>query len=180
MLSDPAECIINAVVTAMREAFTADSSAPPLGGGSDRVRFFAGDSAPLDFFDAHLNDPDCGCEKPFIWVRLMRRYRSQTFPAPWVGEAPCDQPHVVAVEIGVGRCSSMLTTECDWSAYEAEAEVSMDDSNRIEIALCRARQLMQRTKCSDAVAFDAVVPYGPVGGVLAWVSVLYARVDSPA
>lgn len=179
MLPDGAECIVNAVMTAMREAFTAESSAPPLGGGTDRVRFFAGGTDPLAYFDFHVNDPDCGCEKPFVWVRLARRYRSQTFPAPWVGEAPCDQPHVVAVEIGVGRCSSLQTTECDWSAYETEAEISMDDSRRIEIALCRARTLMNRTKCSDAVAFDAVMPYGPTGGVIAWVSMLYARVDSP-
>jgi len=178
VLPDGAECIVNAAMQAMREAFTPNSSYPPLGGGTDKVRFFAGEAPPIEAFDFHVNDPDCGCTAPMVWVRLARRYRSKDFPTPWVGEAPCDQPHVVAVEIGIARCAALVNPECDWTAYESEAEISMDDSRRIEIALCRARTLMKASECSDAVAFDAITPFGPQGGVMAWLSMFYARVDS--
>lgn len=178
MLPDGADCIVAAAMQAMREAFTPDSTYPPLGGGTDRVRFFAGQAAPISAFDFHVNDPDCGCSKPFVWVRLTQRYRSDIFPTPWLGDAPCDKPHVVVIEIGVARCSALVQPNCDWSAYESEAEISMDDSRRIEIALCRARALMAASRCSDMVAFDTITPVGPEGGVMSWMGILYARVDS--
>lgn len=178
MLPDGAECIVNAAMQAMREAFAPDSSYPPLGGGSTVVRFFAGEATPLSAFDAHVNDPDCGCAKPFLWVRLARRYRSQVFPTPFVGEDPCGYPTVVTIEVGVARCSAMTQPDCDMSAYEAEAEISMDDSKRIELVLCRAKKIMKDSQCSDAVAFEAVVPLGPDGGVMSWLSMFHARVDS--
>lgn len=178
MLPDGAECIVNAAMQAMREAFSPESTYPPLGGGSEVVRFFAGEATPLSAFDFHTNDTGCGCAKPFLWVRLARRYRSQIFPTPFTGEAPCGYPSVVTIEVGVARCSALVNPECDWSAYEAEAEISMDDSRRIEMVLCRARDLMKRTECSDAVAFEPVVPLGPEGGVMSWLSMFHARVDS--
>lgn len=177
MLHDGADCILNKVICALREAFTATSSHPPLGGGTDRVRVFAGEAPPLSAVDMHLDDCGCGND-PFVWVRLTRRFRTAVFPQPYVGDNPCGTPRAVAIEIGVARCAAVFQEGCDWTAYESEAEVSLDDSARIELALCRAAALMKRDECSDMVALDAVVPYGPEGGVIAWIGTLYARVDT--
>ena len=177
MLHDGADCILNSVIRALKEAFSPTSASPPIGGGTERVRVFAGEAPPLSAVDMHLDDCGCGND-PFVWVRLMRRYRSQTFPQAYVGDNGCAAPRVVAIEIGVARCAAVFQESCDWTAYESEAEVSLDDSARIELALCRAASLMKRGECSDAVALDAVVPYGPEGGIIAWIGTLYARVDT--
>lgn len=185
MLKDGANCIINAAVRALREAFDPNSEHPPDGGGSTRIRFFAGDAAPLTAFDTFAQSEDdggCGCEGPFLWVRLMRRYRTDTFPQPYVGDAPCDKPRVIAVEIGVARCAVVFDPDapqdCDMSAYESEADISLDDSHRIELALCRAARIMKAENCSDMVATDVIAPFGPEGGAVAWIGTLYARVDT--
>jgi hypothetical protein len=178
MLNDGADCIINKVICALKEAFSPTSSQPPIGGGTERVRVFAGEAAPLSAVDMHLDECGCGND-PFVWVRLVRRYRTQSFPQPYVGDAACGAPIAIAVEVGIARCAVVFTEGgCDWTAYESEAEVSLDDSARIELALCRAASLMKASNCSDAVALDAVVPFGPEGGVIAWVGTLYARVDN--
>lgn len=178
MLHDGAECIINNSITALREVFDPGSEYPPIGGGSTVVRFFAGDAAPLSAVDMHINDPECGCDRPFLWVRMMRRYRSRMFPQPYVGDDPCGSPRVIAVELGVARCAAVFADDCDWSSYEQEAETSLDDSHRIELALCRAVSLMKKSQCSDMVATDSILPFGPEGGVYAWIGTLYARVDT--
>lgn len=179
MLHDGVDCVLNNIICALRETFTPNSSHPPLGGGSERVRVFAGAAPPLAAVDMHLEDEGCGCGgEPFIWVRLMRRYRSKAFPQPYVGGDPCSLPVVAAVEIGVARCAAVFNPECDWTAYEQEAEISLDDSRRIEFAMCRATALLKGSRCSDMVATDMVVPFGPEGGVIAWVGTLYVRVDS--
>lgn len=177
MSVDGADCILNAVICALREAFTPQGSYPPIGGGTERVRVFAGEAAPLSAVDMHINECGCGND-PFVWVRLMRRFRTKAFPQPYVGEDPCGTPTALAIEIGVARCAAVYAEDCDWTAYESEAEVSLDDSWRVDLALCRAAAKLKESGCSDAVALDAVVPYGPEGGVIAWTGTLYARVDS--
>jgi len=178
-MTDGAECVLNNVITALKQVFAPDSSHPPLGGGTEKVRVFAGEAAPLSAVDLHLADEDCACgQQPFLWVRLVRRYRSRAFPQPYVGDDPCGSPVVVAVEIGVARCAVMFSDSCEWEDYANEAEVSLDDSWRIELALCRAATLMKRANCSDVVAFDSIIPYGPEGGVIAWYGTLYARLDT--
>lgn len=180
MLHDGVDCIITTVVQAMREAFSPTATFPPLGGGSERVRIFAGEAAPLSAVDMHLEDPECGCDVPFLWVRLMRRYPTDLgrFPSASVGDSPCGAAMAAAVEVGIARCAAVFSETCSWSAYEAEAEVSLDDSNRIQIALCRAQRLLKTNECSDASSMDAILPYGPEGGVIAWTGTLYVRIDS--
>lgn len=175
MFNAGVECILNAAVCAMREAFDPNSSYPPLGGGSKTVRVFAGDGAPLDAVDMHISE----CAKdPFLWVRLVRRYRSQTFPSPYVGADGCATQVAVAVEMGVGRCAVLSAEEPCWDDLANEAEISLDDSGRIELALCRASALMKDRQCSDMQAIDAIVPFGPEGGVIAWVGTMYAAVST--
>src|SRR5215471_438222 len=171
------ECIVNQVICAMREVFDPGSAQPPLGGGTTTVRAFAGDATPLSAVDLHISDS--GCNSPFLWVRLARRYRSQTFPTPYLGPDGCRSQNVVAVECGVARCAAISTDGGpDWQALAEEAEIGLDDSGRIELALCRAAALMSSKGCSDVQAVDAVVPYGPEGGVVAWTGNLYAAVLS--
>lgn len=167
------DCILNELISALREAFTPDSPQPPLGGGTTDVRLFAGDAIPLAAWNAHT-DGGHGCDKPFVWVRLVRRYRTQQFPAPYVGPAPCGMPSAIAIEVGVGRCAVVDLEPC-WEDYANEAEISIDDSWRIDLALCRAMNKIERAECGLSTAIDAVVPYGPEGGVIAWIGTAYVQ-----
>lgn len=177
MFNAGVECILNAVICAMREAFDPNSSYPPLGGGSTAVRVFAGDAAPMSAVDLHINE--CGCNAdPFLWVRLTRRYRSKVFPSPYVGADGCTTQIAIAVEVGVGRCAVMSAEGGEWKELAEEAEISLDDSGRIELALCRAQTLMQAKGCSDMQAVDTIAPFGPEGGVIGWTGTIYAAVSN--
>ncbi|WP_182349317.1 hypothetical protein [Tomitella gaofuii] len=171
---DPAQCIVNHTITAMREAFTPGSSQPPIGGGSDAVRLLAGDTLPLAVWNAHNDSP--GCDEPFLWVRLARRFRTRKFPAVTVEPDPCGLPKAIEVEVGVGRCAYIDPDGAtDWDALAREAEISLDDSWRIELALCRAIALTTGDQCATATASADIVPFGPEGGILAWSGTLYAQ-----
>lgn len=167
---DPALAVIDAVARVLAEVFSPDSSCPPIGGGCEVVRRFHGDGAPLSAWMSHSNT--AGCEQPFLWVRLARRYRSAAFPSPTVVDDPCGHPRVIAVEIGAARCA-VLDAEPPWEAYEHEFDTGLDDSWRLELALCRiTKQLREQT---PAVSVDAISPYGPDGGVVAWTAMLYIQ-----
>lgn len=168
---DPASDIINVFLTTMRQAFDPASECPPDGGGSTAVRFFAGDGA------LPAGNPVEGCEEPFLWVRAAHRFRSRLgeFPAAYVGDAPCEHTgvrRVLAVEVGVARCTTM-DAEPDWDTLSSEAEVSLDDSWRIERVLCAAAKRLRSPEC--AVATDTVAPAGPEGGIIAWTGMAYVQ-----
>lgn len=176
-MSDSSSCVINHLIAAMKEAFDPNSSNPPDGGGSEVVRLFAGEAIPLAAWNAHAaesrnNRGECG--DPFLWVRLTRRFRTQTFPAQFVGPAPCGLPVVLALEVGVGRCA-IVDLEPTWDDYANEAEISIDDSWRIELALCRALSKALEDECATNTAVEAIVPYGPEGGVIAWMGTAYVQ-----
>lgn len=173
---DPASDIVNAFITAMKAAFNPDDTVQaPLGGGSTDVRFFASDGA----LPTSVVDPEgglaIGCKAPFLWVRVDRRFRSRQseFPAVYVGDKDCKAADVVrgvAVEVGVARCSDM-SAKPKWSVLEREAEISLDDSWRIELALCMAATIL--SKADHAVATDTIAPLGPDGGLIAWTGMAY-------
>lgn len=167
---DPASEVVNKFVLALQVAFDPESECPPDGGGTTVVRFFAGDGAPLAAWDAHSQGGEC--KTPFLWVRVKSRFRSLHFPAPTVDVYPCALPRVLAVEIGVGRCA-VVGAEPSWEDYATEAEVSLDDSWRIEKALCMAASALRAT--DHAVSVDTVTPYGPEGGVIAWTAAAYVE-----
>lgn len=172
---DPASEVVNAFVLALRQAFKPDGECPPLGGGSEKVRFFAGDDATvLGYWDPSGR----ACDDPFLWVRLVRRYRSspKAFPAARVADRNCrnaDAFPAVEVEIGVGRC---VTKDINprWSVLEEEAEISLDDSWRVDKALTVAACRLQSN--TRAVATDTVLPIGPVEGIIQWTGVAYVQV----
>jgi hypothetical protein len=173
MIEDGATCAINCTIKALRILFSDTSEQPPLGGGTREVRLFAGDGAPLSAWNAHHEG--CGCAEPFIWVRLARRYRTQQLPAAYSGSSPCDVPAAVAIEMGVARCA-VVDAEPGWNDYADEAEISLDDAWRIECAMCLASQYMRAEPCTiTATATDVIVPFGPEGGVIAWVGTMYAQ-----
>ena len=171
--TDPALTVVNIVHQALADCFATDVEPPPRGGGSDNVRFFAGDTPAMSAWDSHSSGGNA-CDEPFLWLRVMRRYRSKSFPTPTVA-TDCKLTRVIAVEIGVARCA-VTDQHPEWEAYAEEALVSLDDSWRIEKALCVA---MARLKGGDEdaaplIGTDTIVPYGPEGGVLSWSGVLYA------
>ena len=166
--TDPASDLINTITRSLLLAFDPASQCPPLGGGSTTVRFFAGDGAPLAAWEAHTAG---GCDEPFLWVRAMRRYRSAAFPNPTIDQSPCPLTVVVPVEVGVGRCA-VVDLNPSWEDYAREAEVSMDDSWRIERAVCHAAGAL--AAAGGQVGTDTIAPYGPEGGIIAWTGVVYA------
>ena len=170
--TDPASEIVSAVMEALRAAFDPNSECPPVGGGKDAVvRFFGGDGIPMAAWNAHTVGE--GCDHPFLWVRVLRRYRTNNLPTPVIDTTACGLSRAIALEIGVGRCA---TVEVDptWQEYAAEAEISLDDSWRIEQALCYAGSLC-RSKLGYASATDQITPYGPDGGVVAWMGTIYVE-----
>lgn len=175
---DPASDVVNAFVVAMKQAFNPDDKVqPPLGGGSTDVRFLASDGAlPTSVWDPESGGLTMGCKAPLLWVRVDRRYRARSHEvhSAYVGDKSCKDADVVralAVEIGVARCADM-SAKPKWSELEREAEISLDDSWRIEIALCRASAAL--TKAGHAVATDTIAPLGPEGGLIAWTGMAYA------
>ena len=155
---DPASAVIQTVLAIMRDLFSPKSSCPPLGGGSERVWFLAGDCAPIE---------EVNCSQPFLWVRLAARYHSEGFPDVSVVVSPCGAPEVLVVEVGVARCASMEDPNFD--DYTNEAAVSLDDCWRLSRMQCAlARELNNEHQ----VGADTITPYGPEGGVIAWTSTL--------
>ncbi|WP_307864184.1 hypothetical protein [Mycolicibacterium fortuitum] len=165
---DPATEVVAVAMGELRALFDPAGPCPPEGTGTTTVRFFASDGG-LPFWDGM-------CKEPFLWVRVQQRYRSTTasFPNAFVADNSCGSGsiRVLALELGVARCSSH-EAKPTWSKLEKEAQVSLDDSWRIENALCRiVRKLRSKSR---AVGTDSIAPTGPEGGVMAWTGVVYVQ-----
>jgi hypothetical protein len=172
---DPAIEIINAFIVGMRQAFDPTSECPPDGGGSTDVRFFAGDDARPAMLTPVTGSKNC--KGPLLWVRAMHRHRStvESFPEPFRANSGCDVSlfNVLAVEIGVSRCTNTDAVP-KWEAVETEADISLDDSWRIERVLCVvAGRLGTKFR---AVATNSVAPFGPDGGTVAWTGQAYIQI----
>jgi hypothetical protein len=159
---DPASPVIQSIIAVMRALFSPTSDCPPLGGGSDRVWFLAGEGAPIE---------EVNCDQPFLWVRLASRYHSEFFPDASLVVPPCGAPEVLVVEVGVARCASM--DDPNFDAYTNEAAVSLDDCWRLSRMQCAVSGHLNG---EHQVGADTINPYGPEGGVIAWMSTLYISV----
>lgn len=175
LCDDPAGVIVDEFITALRQGFDPASVCPPAGGGSVVVRFLAGDGA-LPLFEPSGK----GCREPFLWVRAAHRYRSTPyrFPAAVLGgTVPCGDAamvRVLAVEIGVGRCTSIgVDRSPQWDKIDREAEVSLDDSWRLETVQCAVGKRLKRL--GHTSAHDTVAPAGPDGGLIAWTGLSYVQ-----
>lgn len=167
--TDPAVSVIAAAVAALAKWFDPDQPCPPVGGGSTNVRFLPGGEGELPVW----------CDEPLLTVRVLQRYRSSAaiFPGPLeVSVQRCADGaiNVIAVELGVARCSVVgREAEPLWSDIASEASASLDDSWRIQQALCDMRALRSKSR---AVSTDSVNPSGPEGGVSMWAGVAYVQV----
>ena len=170
VVTDPALDAIAVVVGALQDAYRPGGVCPPQHPTTE-VHFFAGEGPATAAFDAHTDQP--GCEAPFLWVRATRRYRTRTLPEPAAGSSPCDLPRAIAVEVGVARCA-VTAENPTWAEYEAEAVLSLEDSWRIEAALCATAKRLRGELFLD-VTTDPIEPYGPEGGILAWTALLYIQ-----
>lgn len=162
---DPASDVIDAFKAGLLAAYDVTSSCPPDGlTVTPPVYFFGGESAPLEAWNAHTDDP--GCDVPFLWVRFAGRYQTREFPSPVTGPVECDIPTAIEVEIGVGWCATLDgTTPAD---YAGDAEASLINSWRLERARCAAITTLRQS--NHKVAVDIISPYGPEGGVMAWLT----------
>lgn len=160
---DMAVRAIGLVVEELRASFTPEQAVPPRGGGAFDVFLVPGEFAPPPPFNPECRD--CG---PMVWVRLVNRFRTKTFPAP-AEYADCGMRRAVTVEAGVARCSPLPDghSDLDRAALEAEAAVQWDDSWRMDSALCRVlRRAPEMGFLNSAVGIGE--PYGPEGMVVAW------------
>lgn len=174
MSGDPIEDVIVHLIRAMRSAFNPLAATPPRGGGTDVVRFFAGDSVPLAAWNAHSSECDCG--EPFAWVRLIQRYRTDpnSFPAPDIRARSkgCGKLRAAEIEIGIARCA-VTDPDVDWKAYENEAMVNLDDSRRLDAAACRALNCAVNDDDAIKTSIGPVVTNGPQGAVIAVVGTVW-------
>ena len=80
----------------------------------------------------------------------------------------------VAIEVGVGRCA-VMDEQPTWAQYDAEFDTSLEDSWRIELAVCRAAKLLEADTYTAAT--DEILQYGPEGGIICWTSIIYVQFD---
>lgn len=169
---DEAILVVNTFIAALLDAFNpADSIQPPLGGGGAAVHFLSGEVVALELFDAQAIGSNCS--DPFLWVRAVDRFRWRDFPAPYTGAlaGDCEYPSAMTVEMGIARCTSLDASgsTINWAKIGEEARIGLDDSWRIQLALCAA--VPQLHKQSRLVAIRPVIPQGPAAGVQAWATV---------
>lgn len=174
---DQASDIITAYVKALRDTYHPKGPCPPVN-GSTNVRLLTGAGPAAAAFDLHRAQTK-DCKEPMLWVRLARRYRVQpggSLAQPVIDNAVrcLDTPRVVQVEIGVARCAvAEQQRNVKWDDYQLEAEQALDDSARIENALCLAGSAL-RAK-GHLVGSNTIDPYGPEGTVILWVGVAYVQ-----
>ena len=165
-MADQAIVALGLVAEQMRCVFSEAQTTPPLGGGTEHVRFFAGEGMPAVAWAGHLSS--CGCEGPLLWMRVVRRFRTSELPdeRPGTRDTGCPEPMAITIETGVMRCA-VMDAEPTWEQWDHEAQVQLDDSFRLDRALVRAADKIEQT-----VAYSTLVaagePYGPEGGVIAW------------
>jgi hypothetical protein len=171
-MMDAVATIVGFAVTRLQEVFAPDASVRPLGGGTDRVRVVAGEAVTPPEWVGTDSDSCDGCG-PFVWVRLVRRWRTEEFPTEAV-TARCTLQKAITIEAGIARCHP-LTDDPD--ELEQLAAVQWDDAWRIDLALCAAMADAKRAGKASDTALGAGEPWGPEGLVLVWTQLAYAELE---
>lgn len=165
MAGDKAVTIIGLVAEQLRAFFGDTAAVQPLGGGTNTVRILAGDSAVIPEWLSGEQE-DCGDCGPYLWVRLVRRWRSgNEFPQE-LPVAKCGTGRAITVEAGIARCFPITD---DPTELEQLALVQLDDSWRIDNALCLAMAKAEREGVALNTAIGAGEPIGPEGLAILWV-----------
>lgn len=117
---------------------------------------------------------DCECGA-YLWVRLVARWRtgqSQNQAASTIVLGKCNERRGITIEAGIARCHPLDATP---EELEHHALVQMDDSWRIDNALCAAMQDSEREQAATDTGLGTGEPIGPEGLVLCWVQRAYAQ-----
>lgn len=163
---DPSQEFVTELMNVVRAVYHPDSNYPPIGGGTTQVHLVSGEGPSWDPMAGRIGEQDGEkCPNPFVWVRLLSRYRSESFPEPST-TVSCPGISVLALEVGVGRCVN-IDAEVDWRVIAQEAEWGIDDAYRLDkIACVLSGYLANRA----LVAAEPAVPEGPDGGGIVWSS----------
>lgn len=156
--------IVHKVQCAMRRYFVDSETCDPLGGRMKTVEHRGGLLIPFDGFD---ND----CDVSVAFVNVMRIYRTDTFPVE-SSKPGCVQQRVVVVQIGAARCSMAMDDQGNPPSVERmehEANVLLDDANRLFAAACRAVKECEEDDLTDDAIVGAWEPVGPEGNVVSGV-----------
>jgi hypothetical protein len=170
---DPSFAIITDTLAVVRAVMRPDSDYPPVGGGTTQVQLVTGEGPAWDPLAGRYGEEgdDAQCPNPFVWVRLVSRYRSTNFPEATV-IAGCGGVAVLALEIGIGRCVS-IEADVDWTVIANEAEWGLDDAFRLDKIAC---VLVGYLKDRAMVAYEPAVPEGPEGGGIVWSITVYVGI----
>jgi hypothetical protein len=150
---------------------------PPLGGGTTTVWHLSGDViAPPPWVIGE--DGTCetcdGCG-PYLWMRLAQRWRqgqSQNMTASAAVIPKCGQARGVTIEVGIARCHPL---DGDPEVYQNKGLVLLDDSWRLDLALCAALKEAERLDIAKETGVGTGSPEGPEGMVLTWAQSAYAQ-----
>lgn len=164
-MSNKVAGIIAEVMAQLRVQF---HEGTPLGGAVpiERIQHRIGAEVVLDGFDG--ND-DCDA---LVWVSILRRYRTVDFPSEAYEIDNCRVGKAITIVVGIARCTSMMDdygNPPDPDQVAHEAVVGIDDSSRLDAALCRAGRVLEDDGRANGFALDAAEPMGPSGGIVAWV-----------
>lgn len=166
---DPTQEFVDELIKVIQTVYSPDSPYPPPGGGSTTVHLVTGEGPEWDPMAGRFGEQGGqACEDPFIWVRLVTRYRSANFPEATVAPG-CPGIPVIVMEIGVGRCIN-IDPEPDWSVISREAEWGLDDAFRLDKIAC---VLSGYLGTRALVAADPATPEGPEGGGIVWSTTVY-------
>jgi hypothetical protein len=168
-VTDPALPAIEIVTDTMADVFDSVLSS---GETATEVRLFAGEAPATAAWDAHSEG--VGCDVPFVWVRVTRRYRTKVLPNSEATSNACDLPRAIDLELGVARCA-VVDQQPTWEDYQQEFEYSLSDSG----LLLRAQHIAQcRLRGDTYIAAGAeLYPFGPIGGIIGWQTFLYIQYD---
>lgn len=160
--------IVGLVADQLKLYFDPELSVPPLGGGTDTVHILAGDTVSPPWLEGDDGCDGCG---PYLWVRLVKRWRTEDFPS--ISQiSMCTTAQAVTVEAGIARCYPYDPDEDDQTTA---AMVQLDDSYRLDAALCAAMRAAEDKGIAVNTALGAGDPYGPNGLLIAWTQQAHAQ-----
>lgn len=160
--------VVNELQEQLRKRFT---ESEPFGGkiSADRVQHRVGNDLVFDEFSTGGGEE---CEG-VAWVSAIRRYRTEQFPAESFTSGNCGTQKALMVLVGVTRCS--MTIDDNGEAADAErvnweGVRGLDDSSRLDNAICAAGKELDDRGVILGWAVDAIEPVGPQGGAIVWVT----------
>jgi hypothetical protein len=167
---DPSQEFVTELMNVVRAVYSPTSDYPPVGGGSTKVHFVSGEGPSWDPLAGRIGEQgdDEDCPDPFLWVRLVNRYRSETFPEATMRPG-CPGIPVLVLEVGVGRCVN-IDAAVDWSIIATEAEWGLDDAFRLDKIVCVLTGYLGERAL---VAAEPITPEGPDGGGIVWSTTIF-------